>query len=199
MKRKSYRALFAIAAIAAVISGCSQNGTLNVKNNCRTEFVGHIDNQFVQLAPGQVYPLDVYIGKSAGLIGPKEYDITIEGSAWTKRQFTTSVTVKSDETTTYAITDDTGAILFWNAYNLQVNAVSVRKCTDTDFGPNLVTTGRPFSPGDKLVIQLDAGCWDVLVNYGRQELKDIVESDTLAVGRIDTMGWFPGYTPTATR
>jgi hypothetical protein len=199
MERKWHGIMLSLAITLGLVSGCSESGSLNVKNECSTEFIGHIDNQFVQLSPGQVYPLDVYIGKSAGIIGPKEYDILIDGSAWTKKPFAASITVKSNETTNYSIRNDAGAILFWNAYTLQVNSVNVRKCGDVDFGPNLVTTGRPFSPGDRLVIQLDPGCWDISINYGRLELKDTVDSNTVVVGGVDTIGWFPGYEPPAVK
>lgn len=191
MSRKWYGALLLAAALAALTCGCSQNGSLNVKNNCATEFIGMVGNQNVELAPGQSYPLDVYIGKSAGIIGPSEFDVTISGSAWTKKPFTASVAVKSDETTTYTISDDAGTILFWNAYTLQVNSVHVKKCGDASYGENLITTGRAFSPGDRLIIQLDPGCWDLLVNYSREELLDTRANITITVGIIDTIPWAP--------
>jgi len=199
MSRKRYGALLLGVAFATFICGCSQNGSLNVKNGCATEFTGTVGNQYVELAPGQSYPLDVYIGKSAGFIGPSEYDITVAGSAWTKKPFTVSVAVKSDETTSYTISDDAGVILFWNAYNVQVNRVRVRKCGDASFGENLITTGRVFSPGDRLVIQLDPGCWDLLVNYRRDEVRDTAYAIDVTVGAIDTIGWYPGYPVPPTR
>jgi len=193
MGTKNIGALFAILVIVMGLWGCSQEGNLTVRNECATEFQGHIDNQSVVIDTNMEYNTTVYIGKTLALVGPTDIVIDISGGAWTRRDFTDRFSVKSGETTLYRITSDVGACDFTNDYSLSVNALSVKHCDSTRFDPNLLEKNQKLSPGDKHLIQLDQGCWDVLVNYGREEFLDTVTAVHIKIGEVDTVKWVPGF------
>jgi hypothetical protein len=179
---------------AGVFPGCSQEGNLVVRNDCQTEFEGYVDDQFVEIAPGDEVAMSVYIGKKALVIGPNDIDVEISGSAWTKKPFVESISIQSDETTIYPLVDDVGAIIFQNAYSLQINDISIKQCDSLEFGEGLLSKTQVLSPGTAKLIQLDEGCWDILVNYGREQLLDTVTGIPDAIGQVIRISWIPGYT-----
>lgn len=177
----------------ALLLGCSKEGKLIVSNNCKTEFTGSIENEEMKIAPGDKFAKDVYIGKRALIVGPNEIDVEISGSAMTKRAFRTAITVKSDETIEYDISDDVGAIALMNAHKLQINRISTKLCDSTQFGENLLSVHQALSPGTSRIIQLEEGCWDILLLYGREDIPDTITSIPVAVGQIISITWTPGY------
>jgi len=194
MTKFSIRALIVLTIFAAGLSGCSQEGTLVIKNSASTEFIGTVDGTQVTIDPSTSYETTVYIGKSLLVIGPEQIPVTVAGYATTKRFFSEEVTVKSGETTTFRIVEDAGALIFTNLHLRTVNEIAVAPCDSTDFGPNLLEENRTIPPGSTRTIQLNAGCWDIQVNYDRDELKDVVEGVEIAIGQIIAMEWYPGYT-----
>jgi hypothetical protein len=193
MGRNGIRALCAVAALAAGLSACSQEGNLVVKNEGASTFQGYVENQSVTIDPGMSYKTSIYIGKNLTVIGPTDISIIVKGSSATKKLFSDEVWIKSNETATYPITDDVGALNFRNAYSLQVNGIQLKRCAEDAFGPNIVEKNHTLAPGTTRVIQFDPGCWDILVDYGREDLLDTVTSVTFEVGRIITIPWVPGY------
>ena len=193
MGKNGIGVLFASIAFVAILAGCSGEGNLTVKNEGTTEFQGYVENQSVIINPEASYTTSIYIGKTLGFIGPTDLPVTITGSAATKRAFSEDVTVTRDETTTYRIIDDVGALNFTNAFSLQVNAVSMKMCDSTQFGPNLLPAGHPVAPGTAKVIQVDPACWDILVNYGREEFLDTLFAIPVDVGQVINIAWIPGY------
>jgi hypothetical protein len=193
MGKNGIRALCAIIVFAIGLAGCSQEGNLVVKNEGATEFQGYVENTQVTIDPGASYSTSVYIGKTLVFIGPTDLTVTISGSAATKKAFTEEVQIKSDETTAYPIIDDVGACSFTNAHFVQMNAISIKMCDSTTFGPNLLQQGHPIPPGTTRVLQIDPGCWDILVNYGREEYLDTVTAVPIEVGKVISIAWVPGY------
>jgi len=193
MGKNGVRVLFVILIFVVGLSGCSQEGNLAVKNESVSEFQGDVENTRVTIDPGESYTTSIYIGKTLAFIGPSGLTVTISGSASTKRAFSDEVEITSDETTVYRIIDDVGACDFTNRYNLQINAISMKMCDSTEFGPNILGQDRAIAPGTTKVIQIDPGCWDILVNYGRQELLDTVTAIPIEVGDEIDIPWVPGY------
>jgi hypothetical protein len=193
MGRNGIGALVAIAALAACLAGCSQEGNLVVENAGASEFGGTVENTHVMIDPGASYRATIYIGKSLAFIGPADVKVAIEGSSATKRTFRDEAEVKGDETITYRIIDDVGACNFANGYKLQVNEISYKLCDSTSFDVSLLGVHKALAPGSKYALQLDAGCWDILVNYGREELLDTVTAIPIEVGDIIDINWVPGY------
>lgn len=193
MTRFGIRALIALTVFAAALSGCSQEGTLVIENKAATDFTGTVDGTQVTLDPGDSYETAVYIGKSLAIVGPDKINVIVSGSATTKRAFTDEIGITSDETTTYAIQDDAGAILFTNMYIKAVNEIRISECDSLDFGPNLLAPKQTVPPGATVTLQIDGGCWDVQVNYDRDELLDVVEKIDIAIGQIIEVEWEPGY------
>jgi len=193
MGTKNMRVLLAIVAIAASLTGCSQEGDLVVKNDATTEFEGYVEDQFVMIAPGEQYSTTIYIGKNFTLVGPTDIGIPISGSAWTKKSFSITMWVASGEQNTFTIDDDIGALDFKNNYSLSINEISVKMCDGTSFGSNLLEIGHKLAPGDEKLIQLSPGCWDVLVNYGREENLDTVTAITIDIGQVVEFPWDPDY------
>jgi len=185
--------LFAAIMFLALLSGCSEEGNLVIKNEGATEFTGYVEDESVIINPGSSYSTSVYIGKTLVVIGPTDLTVTITGSAATKRAFSEDVAVASDETTIYRIIDDVGALNFTNAHFLQVNTVSMKMCDSTEFGPNVLPGGHPVAPGTVKVIQIDPGCWDILVNYGREEFLDTITAVPVDIGQVISLAWVPGY------
>ena len=199
MGRNGIRALCAIAALVAGLSGCSQQGDLVVKNEGASTFQGYVETQSVTIDPGASYKTSIYIGKNLVVVGPTDIGVVVKGSSETKKEFSTEVWVKNGETTTYPLVDDVGALNFRNAHSLQVNGIQLKFCSATEFGENLVPKNHTIAPGTTKGIQVEPGCWDVLVNYGKEELLDTVQSVPISVGEIVTIAWVPGYvyTPSA--
>lgn len=193
MGTKNTRALLAILAIAASLVGCSQEGDLIVKNDATTEFEGYIDKQYVMIAPGDQYSATIYIGKTLAFVGPKDLNVVVSGSAWTKKSFSEEVQVNGGEQATYVVNDDVGALNFKNNYNLSVNELRVKPCDSTTFGDNLLAPGHDLSPGDEILVQLPAGCYDIQVNFSREEILDTVEDVALEIGQVIDMLWDPDY------
>jgi hypothetical protein len=187
------RALIALTLLVAALSGCSQEGTLVIENKAATEFTGTVDGTQVTLDPGGQYEASVYIGKSSGLVGPEQINVIISGSATTKRSFTDQIEVTSDETTTYTIQDDVGAILFTNLHTKAVNEIRISECDSLKWGPNLLAPKQTISPGATATLQIDGGCWDIQINYDREEILEVVESVQVDLGQIIEMEWAPGY------
>ena len=185
--------LFGIFVFIAAVSGCSQEGTLVVKNDGASEFKGTVENTQVTIDPGMSYSTSIYIGKSLAIIGPTDIKVPIEGSSITKRFFRDELEIKSNETSVYPIRDDVGACNFTNTYSLAINELSIKRCDGSTFGPNLVERNHTIGPGTTRALQLDPGCWDILVNYGRQGLLDTVEAVPIDVGTIIHVTWVPGY------
>jgi hypothetical protein len=175
MTKFGIRALIALTIFVAGLSGCSQEGTL------------------VTIDPSKSYETSVYIGKSLAVIGPDHFPVVVSGFATTKRSFSEEVDVKSGETTTYQIADDTGALIFTNMHLRSVNEIAARPCDSLTFGPNLLEAKRTIPPGSTRTIQLDAGCWDLQINYDPDATKDVVDSVLVRTGKIDTINWEPGY------
>ena len=193
MGRIRIGALLALFVASGAFLGCSQEGTLIIKNDCNTSFMGYADNQLVEIAAGDEVAMDIYIGKKALIVGPNDIEIEVSGSATTKRAFTTSTTVESDGTTIFSITDDVAAILFQNAYSLQINEISVKTCDSDTFGPSYLSKVQVLSPGTTMLIQLGKSCWDIQVNYGREGLLDTVTVPVDSLGLIIPIAWIPGY------
>jgi hypothetical protein len=193
MTKFSIRALIALTIFAAALSGCSQEGTLVIKNSASTEFNGFVDGTQVTIDPSGSYETTVYIGKSLAIIGPDNVPVVVSGSATTKRSFSEEITVKSGETTTFRISDDTGALVFTNMHLRSVNEIAARPCDSLVFGPNLLGAKRTIPPGSTRTIQLDAGCWDLQINYDRDEIKETIDDVNIATGQIIEIEWAPGY------
>ncbi|MGD1047867.1 MAG: hypothetical protein ABR899_03815 [Candidatus Krumholzibacteriaceae bacterium] len=185
--------LFGIIVFIAAILGCSQEGNLVVKNEGASEFKGTVENTAVIIDPGMSYSTSIYIGKTLAIIGPTDIKVSIEGSSITTRPFRDVIEIKSNETTLYPVKDDVGAVNFSNTYSLAVNQLQIKRCDSTTFGPNLVEANHTIGPGTTTPLQIDPGCWDILVNYGRQGLLDTVESVPVDVGTIIRIAWVPGY------
>ncbi len=194
MTRFGIRALIALTLLVAALSGCSQEGTLVIVNDAATEFTGTVDGTQVTLDPGAAYETSVYIGKSLAIVGPDKINVIVSGSATTKRAFTEEIDVTSDETTTYVIQDDAGAILFTNLHIKAVNEIKISECDSLKWGPNLLAPKQTISPGAAVTLQLDGDCWDIQINYDRADSLDVVESVQIDVGQIIEMDWTPGYT-----
>ncbi len=194
MTRFGIRALIALTLLVAALSGCSQEGTLVIVNDAATEFTGTVDGTQVTLDPGARYETSVYIGKSLAIVGPDKINVIVSGSATTKRAFTEEIDVTSDETTTYVIQDDAGAILFTNLHIKAVNEIKISECDSLKWGPNLLAPKQTISPGAAVTLQLDGDCWDIQINYDRADSLDVVESVQIDVGQIIEMDWTPGYT-----
>jgi len=175
------------------LSGCSQEGDLIVKNKGATEFQGSVENEHVTIDPGDSYTKSIYIGKSLAVVGPSGISVAISGSCPTKRAFSDEIYLMGDETTIYEINDDVGAVDLVNSYYLKINEVSVKLCSGTAFGSNLLDPASSIAPGTTKVIQIDPGCWDILLNYGRDELLDTVTAIPIALGDEITIPWVPGY------
>lgn len=184
--------LFFFIAAGAFL-GCSQDGDLVVENDCKTDFEGYVDGQYVEIAPGEQVSMNIYIGRTALVIGPNDIDVEISGSAWTKKAFTTSVTVESDATTIYPIVDDVSAISFLNAHSLQINEISLKPCDSLLFGESLLSKLQVLSPGTAMLIQVEENCWDILVNYGREQYLDTLSVPVDSVGQVISIAWVPGY------
>jgi hypothetical protein len=193
MGSKNTGVLFAVFVIVLGMWGCSQEGNLVVKNECSTEFQGEVANQPVMIDSNMEYRTNVYIGKTLGVVGPKDIEVVISGGAWTKKNFTEAVQIRSGETTTYRIVNDVGACAFTNDYTLSINALSVKPCESGEFQPNLLAKNEKLSPGEDKLLQLDKGCWDILVNYGREEFLDTVTAVEIRIGEVDTVKWRPGF------
>jgi hypothetical protein len=193
MTKFSIHALIALTIFAAGFSGCSQEGTLVIKNSATTEFTGFVDGTQVTIDPSDSYETAVYIGKSLAIIGPDKIPVTVEGSATTKRSFSEEVAINSGETTTFKIADDTGALIFTNMYLRSVNEIAARPCDSLTFGPNLLEAKRTIPPGSTRTIQLDAGCWDLQINYDRDEILEVVTGVDIETGQIIEIEWTPGY------
>ena len=147
MTKFGIRALIALTIFAAGFSGCSQEGTLVIKNSATTEFTGFVDGTQVTIDPSDSYKTTVYIGKSLSVIGPDQFPVVVSGSATTKRFFSEEIDVKSGETTTFKIADDTGALVFTNMHLGSVNEIASRPCDSLTFGPNLLEEKRTIPPG----------------------------------------------------
>jgi hypothetical protein len=193
MTKFGIRALIALALFAAALSGCSQEGTLVIKNSAATEFAGTVDGTQVTIDPTGSYETSVYIGKSLAIIGPDKVSVIVSGSATTKRAFSEEVTIKSGETTTFKITNDTGALLITNMHLRSINEIAARPCDSLTFGPNLLEAKRTIPPGSTRAIQLGAGCWDLQINYDKDEIKEIIDDVNVAIGQIIEIQWTPGY------
>ncbi len=193
MARFGIRALIALTILAAALSGCSQEGTLVIENKASTDFTGTVDGTQVTLDPGGRYEASVYIGKSSGLVGPEQIDVIISGSATTKRSFTDQIEVTSDETTTYEIRNDAGAIVFTNLYVKPVNEIKISECDSLKWGPNLLAPKQTIPPGATVTLQIEGGCWDIQINYDREEYLEVVSGVEFTIGEIIEMEWEPGY------
>jgi|WetSurMetagenome_2_1015567.scaffolds.fasta_scaffold70516_2 hypothetical protein len=200
MTKFSIRALIVLAICAAGLSGCSQEGTLVIHNSASTEFNGFVDGTQVTIDPSHSYEATVYIGKSLAVIGPDHVPVVVEGSATTKRPFSEEVTIKSGETTTFQIADDTGALIFTNIHLRTVTAVATRACDSLAWGSNLLEAGRIIPPGSTRTIQLGAGCWDLKVTFDPDELIDIVSDIPIETGQVIEIAWDTTfvYTPPPT-
>jgi hypothetical protein len=193
MGKNGVRVLFLILIFVAGLAGCSQEGNLVVKNEGVSEFQGDVENTRVTIDPGKSYTTPVYIGKTLAFVGPSGLTVTVSGSANTKRPFSEEVEITSDETTIYRIIDDVGACDFENRHDLHINAISIKRCDSTEFGPNMLGGDRAMAPGSIKVMQIDPGCWDFLVNYGRLELIDTVTAVPIEIGDEIAIPWVPGY------
>lgn len=190
---RGVRGLVFLFVSVGALSGCSQEGDLIVKNEGSTEFRGIVEYEDVTIDPGDSYSKTVYIGKSLAIVGPTGISVTISGSAPTTRAFSSEIYILGDETTTYEIHDNAGAVDLANRYHLKINEVSMKLCSDATFGPNILDPASSIAPGTTKVIQIDPGCWDILVNYGRDELLDTVTAVPIEVGDEITIPWVPGY------
>jgi hypothetical protein len=193
MTKFSIRAVIALTILAAGLSGCSQEGTLVIKNDASTEFSGFVDGTQVTIDPAGSYEATVYIGKSLAIMGPDHIPVIIEGTATTKRAFSEEVAVKSGETTTFQIVDDTGALIFTNKHRRTVNEFAAGQCDSLTFGPNLLEVKRNIPPGSTRTIQLDAGCWDFQISYDPDGLLDVVTGVEMAIGRLIEINWDTSY------
>lgn len=194
MPRFSVCVSIALALLVAALSGCSQEGTLVIKNKAATDFTGTVDGTQVTIDPGDQYTTSVYIGKSLAIVGPDKIDVIVSGSATTKRAFTDEVGITADETTTFEVQNDVGAILFTNLHVKAVNEIKISECGSLQWGPNLLAPKQTIPPGATVTLQIEGGCWDIQINYDREELLEVVSGVEFTIGEIIEMEWEPGYT-----
>jgi hypothetical protein len=190
MKSNNALVTFTVTALMLALAGCSSEGDITVINEASTTFAGNLDGKDILLESGDDITQSIYIGKTLTFIGPEEIEVNLHGSAWTKRAFSEMITAEKGKNVMYRISDDVGACYLINFYKVPVNAVKTRKCTESEFGPNLVKTGTVLNPSEGLLIQLDEGCWDFYINYGQQGYKDTI-SDTSTVGEVNYIRWNP--------
>ncbi len=172
-----------------LFTSCSQDGDVKIVNNCNTNFTGILDEEPISLEPGESYSRNIYIGKKAFLIGPDEYDIELSGSAWTKKPFKATITVKAGETTTFSIKDDIGALRFLNDDSKARVEFRIQQCTETEYSESYVNEYKPIKPGKFLLLQLDEGCYDVSLRYGRMAIPDTVSDLTIEIGSVTEHRW----------
>jgi hypothetical protein len=177
--------------LAGALAGCSRDGDVTIVNDCSTPFDGYVKSQSISLAPGDSWSSNVYIGKKGFFVGPDDIDIPFGGSTFTKRPFDGTITITADETTTIRVSSDAGAIFFTNSYSQPVRSLSMRRCSESEYGENLLGPGVELAQRKTFLIRLNEGCWDLLIQYGTAGLSDAVSNDTILVGEVDTILWTP--------
>ena len=188
--RLAMTAVFLISIIL-LLAGCSQDGDLKIVNSCSTTFNGTLNDDFITIEPGDSYTQNIYIGKKLLIVGPNSYDVVLSGSAWTKKQFTTPITVNSNGTTTYTIKSDIGAIKLLNDYIKDIVAMRIKKCSDSEYGDLIVRDTHPIKPGKFFLMQKEEGCWDIYLQYGRTEIPDTIRNIETVVDSVTPVHWNP--------
>ncbi len=194
MRREHVLVTLAVLALSAALIGCSQDGDLTIVNDSASKFSGTLKGERIVIEPDKSITENIYIGKTFAFIGPDEIDVILAGKAWTKREFIEEVTVKSGETTTYRIVDDAGACYIQNMYGDIITAIAIKRCTDQEFGPNLME--REINTGRGFLLQLDEGCWDVHIIYSLQVYHYYIEDMPMQIGGIIRIYWHPDSTYT---
>lgn len=178
-------------ALAAILAGCSTDGDITIVNNSATAFHGNLEGTGFVIEPGESHTQNVYVGKTFGFIGPSEYDVILYGSAWTVRPFKDIVTAKSGDNFSYTINDDAGALYLVNNYTTTINEISIKRCGEPEYGENLLPMGKYLSPGFGFLLQLDTGCWDIKVIYGKDDLPSYVSNQDVVIGQSAYLYWIP--------
>jgi len=192
MRREMRYIILMIMLLSAAFAGCTVEGDLTIKNETSARLALTLQKtEDIKLDPGESYSSTIYIGKSSLLIGPGEREIGFSGASWTKRYFTAYIDVKSDETTSYTVVSDCGAVLFTNTYNQPIDEMLLRACPDTVYSDNILEEGQILNPADDIVLKLDPGCWWVIVYYGNQYDVDSVVVSDIDIGDIQYINWNP--------
>ncbi len=193
MLRGNPLVLMTVLALAAIIAGCAVDGDITITNDSSTLLRANLEGEDFEIEPGGSHSQNVYIGKSFGFIGPSEYNVLLYGSAWTKRYFEDVVTAKGGETTTYTVKDDVGAFDFINNFTTIVNQISISRCACDTVGcwVDLLEMGKSLGPGIHLLIQVDAGCWDLEITYSKDDLISYMRDELIEIGQVRELSWIP--------
>ena len=184
-----------IICIAALLAGCSTDGDVTVKNEASTNFTGVLHEDRIEIPAGGQVTMNIYIGKSLLFVGPEERDISLTGSAYTKKPFTTTMNITNGESTTYSIKDDCGALILENGFSSFIDTIKVKHCTDTQFGPTILGPNETITTRKDFLIRLDDGCWDIAIYYFDSEAHwDTIFNFPSDLGEVTLLVWHPDST-----
>lgn len=157
--RSTRYAVLAIAALAGG-SGCARDGSVLIKNDTGTEFVGELNDRGFALSGFESIQLSVKIGTQILIFGPDTKDVTLSGESCTKFPFSETVTVESGDTRQVTIQPDAVCVILQNQSERVVPTVQQRDGGATDWGPNLLEAGDTLFPTESIRRRLAPGLYD---------------------------------------
>lgn len=199
MKNRSLTVIMMLLAMTAAVTGCSKEGDVTIVNDASTTFCGKLEGRTICLFPGDDVSEKIYIGKALAMIGPDEFEVTLSGSAWTKKAFSATIMAKEGENTRYVIEDDAAAVYLENASTSRIDSVKIKKCSDPDslLGPNVLKEFQTLKISQGILFQLDSGCWDFYIHYLERvgsdfiSKKDSIVGLSIDIGGVEIMNWSP--------
>jgi hypothetical protein len=141
-------------------SGCALDGTVTVRNESGTEFVGSLDGRGIALSGAESIQKNIKVGTKVFFFGPDEKTVEFEGESCTCFPFRRDVVVKDNGNTVATIEPDAVCVIFRNDSQYEVIETVMRDADATEWGPNLVD---PLFPSTTLTLRIAPGIYDFLM------------------------------------
>jgi len=149
-----------VLAGLAVSTGCSVDGTVTIRNESGSEFVGLLEGRGIALSGNESIEKTIKVGTQVLLFGPDEKTVVFEGEGCTRTPLRQDVVVRKDDVQVVTIEPDAVCVTYRNDSQYDVTEVYMRDADAVDWGSNLVEI---LYPSTTLTIRVAPGIYDFLM------------------------------------
>lgn len=158
----AYPAAFVTILIAALLTGCSDHGDVELQNGTGWPATGVLSGRAADLESGQVMGISVEFDRFL-VWGSPEKRVDYEFEGWTAFPQGGSVWAEPDATQRITVLADAGCLGVSNETPASIDAIYLVPPSSPGWGPDLL--GGYLRPGEFALWTVDPGYWDARIEF----------------------------------